>query len=187
MTMDTSGATARHARIAARRMSYATLAAGAMLGSGFAYLLGQATFNPGWVAGLIAARHPGLGAAYVGPPVVFMAIAWMLAQAAVLAVALHAIWRAFRVLADRDGLTPEAGHLLQRAGLAFAASAGLVVLATPVLSLAASLNAPAGQRFLSLSVGSSEVLTLLMAGVLMALGHTLRLAAEIDEDHRQIV
>ncbi|WP_367782441.1 DUF2975 domain-containing protein [Mesorhizobium marinum] len=175
----------RNARSAARAMRRATLALGVILALGLAYAAIRAAFDRQWLDGLIAANHAGVDSS--SPSALALLFILFAAQVSVFTVALHAVWRTFDALAEDQLLPAEAGRWLRRAGLCFAASAILTILAVPVVSLAASLHASAGQRFVSLGLGSGEVMTLFIAGVLVALGHVLSLAAEVGEDNRQIV
>jgi hypothetical protein len=177
---------ARNARAAALAMCRATLLLGILLGLGFLYVAVRAAVDPLWLEGIIAIAFP--GAPPLSSPAALLVIAsWAVAQVVALAVALLAVWRTFAALAGSEVLVPGAGIWLRRAGLALVASAALMMSMSPVVSFAISMNAPAGQRFVTLSLGSGEITTLFVGGMLVALGHVLRLAAEINEDSRQIV
>lgn len=187
MSMNTSGSTERRARKAARVMKTTTLVVGAMIGLGIAYVGVRAAADRQWLGSLLASQYPTVDPAGIGGTAIVAGLLWGLAQVGVLGIALHAVWRTFDVLADGEALDAMAGQWLKRAGFAFAATAALIIVARPVLSLAVSMNAPAGQRFVTVGIGSSELLALLIAGVLVALGHILALAAEISRENREFV
>lgn len=111
-----------------------------------------------------------------------------LAHASVLAYGLFAAAGIFRRFADGLAFSPETGRLLRRVGFALLA---YLLLGSPVntlMVLAATWHGP-GEHVLSIGMGlSSEgVLMALMAGLMIALGHVLHEAAQLAEDHRQIV
>jgi uncharacterized membrane protein YhdT len=70
-------------------------------------------------------------------------------------------------------------------GMFAAAVAGLL---SPVLiSLLLTLGAPAGQRTLSLGIGSNELLMLLFAGIVWQIARVMMQAVELADEHAQIV
>jgi hypothetical protein len=111
-----------------------------------------------------------------------------LAHSSVLAYGLLAAAGLFRRFADGLAFTPRTGQLLRRVGFSLLA---YLLLGSPVntlMVLAATWHGP-GEHVLSIGAGlSSEgMLMALMAGLIIALGHVLREAAQLAEDHRQIV
>jgi hypothetical protein len=187
MSMKTPRSTEQRARKAARLMKTATLIVGAVIGLGIAYVGVRAAADRQWLGSLLASQYPTVDPARIGGAAIVTGLLWGVAQVGVLGIALHAVWRTFGVLADGEALDALAGQWLKRAGVAFAATAALMILAHPILSLAVSMNAPAGRRFLTIGIGSSELLALLIAGILVALGHVLALAAEISRENGEFV
>jgi hypothetical protein len=117
----------------------------------------------------------------------FAIAAFLIVQVAVFMAALHALRKMFGAIAAAEALSQQTAALMRRAGVLFATLAALMVLAHPLNSLLATLNAPAGQRMVSIAVGTPELLALLLSAVLIVLGHIQMLAAEISDDNRQIV
>lgn len=70
-------------------------------------------------------------------------------------------------------------------GMFAAAVAGL--LSPALISMLLTLGAPPGQRALSLGIGSSEVLTLLFAGIVWQIARVMTQAVELADEHAQIV
>lgn len=111
-----------------------------------------------------------------------------LAHSAVLAYGLFAAAGLFRRFADGLAFSPETGRLLRRFGFALLAYMLLSVPVKTLLVLVATWHGP-GEHVVSIGVGlsSNSVLLSLMAALLIALGHVLHEAAQLAEDHRQIV
>ena len=114
-------------------------------------------------------------------------VAFMLCQATTFGLALYALWRAFGEIAGRDHVDHVAALWMSRAGKAFLATSVLMILSRPALSAIISLDAPPGQRFLSLGIGTSELMALLVSAVLTLVARIMTVAAELAEDNRQIV
>ena len=104
-----------------------------------------------------------------------------------LLLALASLWRAFGEIARTGGLDQTTALLVRSAGLRFGATAVILVLAAPLLSLIASIGASPGHRFLSVGLETQHLLAVLLSAVLVTLGHVLALAADIADDNRQIV
>jgi hypothetical protein len=114
-------------------------------------------------------------------------LALVLVQIAVLMGALNALRLMFGSIVADEALSQATARHMRTAGLYFAASAVFNFASHPLYSLLATLNAPPGQRMISIGVGTAELLSFLLAAVLIVLGHIQLLAAEISDDNRQIV
>ena len=91
------------------------------------------------------------------------------------------------VRAASGGLDAATARAVRTSGLWFGAAAMAMLLSTPLLSLVASIGQPEGQRFVLIGVETQHLLAVLLAAVLVTLGHVLVLAADIADDNRQIV
>jgi hypothetical protein len=70
-------------------------------------------------------------------------------------------------------------------GMFAAALGGLV--SSPLVSMLLTLGAPPGKRSLGLTIGSSELLMLLFAGMVWQIAHVMTQAAALADEHAQIV
>lgn len=120
-----------------------------------------------------------------------LAVALLLAifvlQAVPVVAALAALRRAFAQIAGGEMIGAEAARWLRRAGWAFTANAAVMLASKPLVSLALSIDMPPGQRFLSIGVGTPELLALLVSGVLVMFGHLMTVATEIQDENRRFV
>lgn len=137
--------------------------------------------TPAWHAPLLAAALP------IAPWQTLLA--GLLALLPVCGMA-YGLWRArgcFQAFARAEVLGLDAvRHLRGLAlGMVVAALAGL--LAPTLIGLLLSLDAPAGQRRLSLSLGSTQCLLLLFAGLVWQIAQVMTQAAALADEHAQIV
>jgi hypothetical protein len=70
-------------------------------------------------------------------------------------------------------------------GMFAAALGGLV--SSPLISMLLTLGAPPGKRSLGLTIGSSELLMLMFAGMVWQIAHVMTQAAALADEHAQIV
>jgi magnesium-transporting ATPase (P-type) len=108
-------------------------------------------------------------------------------QMATLLTAIWCVWRMFGEFAQEEPLTHAAALWMYRASLGFLATMVLSLLATPIDTLALTINNPPGQRAFAVSLGSTELFALLMAAVMFMTAHLLEVAADIRDDQRSIV
>lgn len=108
-------------------------------------------------------------------------------QLAILLGALYCLWRMFRVFASDEPLSARAAVWMRRAGAAFLFSAASALVIRTGVTAALTMANPPGQRMIAISVGSPDLLAVLMAGVLLMVGHILATAAEIQDDNRAFV
>ncbi len=135
----------------------------------------------------LLARHFDTKPFPVSTPTAMLIVLLFLFQVGLFLYGLNCMRQAFSIIAGRDIIDSTAGLMMRRAGLFFAATAVAMILFTPALSALFSVSAPAGNHFISLSFGSGEALTLLMSGVVVVVGHVIALAAEVEDEIRQIV
>lgn len=108
-------------------------------------------------------------------------------QGGFLAGALLAAAALFRAFATGGSLVPRTGRLVRRFGLCLLIYSLLGLLSKTVVVAAATWNNPSGERVLTIGVSSEMLVFLIVAGVILALGHVMQEAARIADDHRQIV
>lgn len=60
-------------------------------------------------------------------------------------------------------------------------------LCEPLLSAWTTMNAPVGQRFVSVSIESSAIVALFLAGCVIVIARVLSRASELDRENRQFV
>jgi hypothetical protein len=156
----------------------------AAAGLGFAAI---AAFDPEWF-GQIVSRQIAEGLPIALTPAASAVVAALTSlQLAILLAALYCLWRMFNALASDEPLSARSAVWMRRAGggFLFSAVSGLVIRTGVIAAL--TLGNPPGQRMIAISLGSSELLAVLMAGVLLMVGHILATAAEIQDDNRAFV
>ena len=111
---------------------------------------------------------------------------WLLQVAALLC----ALWHMSRLFAHFHAgriIAPETAQRLFRTGQTLAGAALLGILADPVQSVLLSWNLGPGQRYLSVSLSSSEVLFLMAGGLLVLVGYAMREAVALRDENRSFV
>ncbi|PIE09981.1 MAG: hypothetical protein CSA72_10205 [Rhodobacterales bacterium] len=104
-----------------------------------------------------------------------------------LSAALLAVRRCFAVFATGEWFSRLQAAALSQAGR-FLVWAGLTGLIVPtLLGLVLTAGAPAGQHVLSVTLGSTPLLSLLLGAVLWALGHMWDRACLLSAENRQFV
>lgn len=114
-------------------------------------------------------------------------VAMIVVQIALLVAALYCVWRMFGAFAGEEPLALEAAIWMKRASVAFLVMAlgGIVIRALIVVVL--TLGNPPGQQSVAIGIGSSELLTLLIASIMYMLGRVMAVAAEVRADQRGFV
>ncbi|WP_187968745.1 DUF2975 domain-containing protein [Aquibium microcysteis] len=173
------------ARRLSRIMSVVTAFGGiAVAGTGLAFAA-IAAFDPEWF-GRIVSRQIAQDLP-VTPSASAVVLALTGVQLAILLAALYCLWRMFDVFAADEPLSPRAALWMRRAGgiFLFSVASGLLIRTGVIAAL--TMANPSGQRMIAISVGSPDLLAVLMAGVLLMVGHILTTAAEIQDDNRTFV
>jgi hypothetical protein len=107
----------------------------------------------------------------------------------VAAYACFCAWRLFSTYLDGEIFTLKAAQWLRRLALFGLAAQALGILTRPLISVILTLHFPAGQklRVINVFLQPDDLSTLLLLFGLLALAHIQKTAAEIAEDHAQIV
>ncbi|WP_048644789.1 DUF2975 domain-containing protein [Nitratireductor soli] len=170
-----------------RVMRSAVLACAALILVGVAWVLGVSLSDPAGFEnllreGLSIAGPVTLTSSSIGITIVLIAV-----QVGLLLAALYCVWRMFGAFAAEEPLSGESARWMRRAGVAFVAIAsGSIVLHT-VMVLALTMGNPPGQKALSIGIGSSELLSLLIACIMYMTSHLMAVAAEARADQRGFV
>ncbi|WP_135503980.1 hypothetical protein [Roseovarius aestuariivivens] len=101
--------------------------------------------------------------------------------------ALGAMRRLFGVYRTGDPLAPETGPLIQSIGSNLLCAAGLGLLLQPVSSPLLTLSNPPGERLISLTIGSSDIGFVLVAGLLTLIGWSMAEAQRIAAENREFI
>jgi len=123
----------------------------------------------------------------VTPSAFAFVLALSTAHVGLMAAAMWDMARLFSGFSKLAILVPDTGRHLRRAGIFLFLFAVLSPVARTVGALAVTLANPPGQRLLSISFDSQDMVLALIAALLVMLGHVLTEAALIADDNRQIV
>jgi len=104
-----------------------------------------------------------------------------------LAGAMWEMARLFSGFSKQAILVPDTGKHLRRTGILLFLFAVLSPVARTFGALAVTLANPPGQRLVSVSLDSQDMVLALIAVLLLMLGHVMAEAAQIADDNRQIV
>ena len=170
-----------------RLMRHAALALGLIVSAVALVTAYQTLSDPAFLGEVLKMRFGAFAPLSYGMFQRLLFIALVLVQIAPLLLALAALRRVFGAIAESGGLDVATARAVRASGLWFGAAALAMLLSTPLLSLVASIGRPEGQRFVSVGVETQHLLAVLLAAVLVTLGHVLALAAEIADDNRLIV
>lgn len=102
-------------------------------------------------------------------------------------LALWQLWRLFDEYARGRALMPRAQQLLMRLAVIVLAAALLRPLYRGVLSIAATIDNPAGQRMLMLDLGTDDFSRVLLGLVLLAIAAVMREAVNAAQENRGFV
>ncbi|MDN3516274.1 hypothetical protein QWY84_01495 [Aquisalimonas lutea] len=157
--------------------------------------LGLATVIPASVAALWFLGGPAaiMARANLPMPVALDSWQWLLGGAlalvpsALLAAALLAAARCFRLFRGGVFFSADIARALRSfaARVVMSGLAGLLV--PPLLSVVMTWSNPPGSRALAFHVGSTPVLALFFGGVLWAIAAVMARAADLADEHAQIV
>lgn len=175
------------ARRLSRIMSVVTGLGGiAVAGTGVAFAA-IAAIDPEWFGRIVSRQIAQDLPVAPTPSASAVVLALTGVQLAILLAALYCLWRMFDVFAADEPLSPRAAVWMRRAGGAFLFSVASGLLIRTGVIAALTMANPPGQRMIAISVGSPDLLAVLMAGVLLMVGHILTTAAEIQDDNRAFV
>lgn len=125
-----------------------------------------------------------------------MALSWWKAAGAIvltsiplvaLSVGLLNLRSLFKEYAQGLYFSSTSSVYLERVGRSVLLWVLLSFLAEPLLGLWLSLGAPVGQRFFSLSIQSSELVSIFVAICIMLIARILRRAAAVDQENKLFV
>jgi hypothetical protein len=179
--------TADRAKRLSRLLQHAVLALGVIAGAAALWAIVFAVFDPEFLPVALKTKFGAFAPLSVSGVQVLLFDLFVALQTLPLLLALASLRRAFGEIARTGGLDRTTALHVRSAGLRFGVTAVILVLATPLLSLIASVGASPGQRFLSIGFETQHLLAVLLSAVLVTLGHVLALAADIADDNRQII
>ncbi len=168
------------------RMSVATGLAMIILGAALAWILIQIAYNHEWLVNYLAGRFD-RKILFLSPARTSLIVIIILVQAGFLFHALNTLRLALSAIANSGGIATEAARLIRLSGFSFAMAAAAMVVSGAIVSALYSLGAPAGQRFITIELETGHLMMLVLSGILVTFGHLVALAAEIDNENRQIV
>jgi len=102
-------------------------------------------------------------------------------------LSVDAMRRLFRLYRLGNPLDPSAGPLIHRIGLTLLASAVSGVILMPAYTGLLSLTNPAGERSISIGVGTGDIGFILVAGLLMLIGWSMSEAQKIVAENREFI
>lgn len=183
MTISSAESFSRWARWLSRIMGFSALALIAIAGWGVI----QTLWQPEWLVASLSTSYPQFGSVHLTTPQALAALAVLAPQIVLFIWAAYAGWVGFGHVADVTAFDAEASAWIRDAGLGLALSSLAMLLSHPALSAIISYNQPEGHRFITISMGTPELMTLLVSFVMFAFAHLIKLAADIDRDNKLIV
>jgi hypothetical protein len=177
----------QQAKRLSRLMKGALLVIGLVLAGIAVYLIARTLIEPAWIAIDFKSRNGDLAYGLMTWPQTAGLLALSLMQIALLLGAVYALWRTFGTITSSEGININTALWIRRSGFAFAATSVAMVLSVPVGTAIGSWGQAPGQRFISVSFDAAQLLTFLLAAVLIIIGRVLALASDISDDNRQIV
>jgi hypothetical protein len=175
------------AKVMSRFLQRAMLALGIIVAGISLWAVGFAVLDPTFLPMALKAKFGALAPFSVTRIQVLMFVIFIMLQTLPLLLALVSLSRAFAEISRTGGVNQTTAVHVRSAGIRFAFTALILILATPLLSVTASIGALPGHRFLSVGFETQHLLAILLSAVLIMLGHVLALAAEIADDNRQII
>ncbi|WP_041927107.1 DUF2975 domain-containing protein [Methylocystis sp. SC2] len=104
-----------------------------------------------------------------------------------LVLACYAGWRLFSAYLEGRIFTVDAAGWLRALALMGLGAALVDIAARPLTSLILTAHKPAGGHFVSIYFRSEDLSTLMLLATLLALAHIQKTAADIADEHAQIV
>ncbi len=175
------------AKSMSRLLQRAVLALGVIVAAVSLWAAVFAVLDPAFLPAALKTKFGAFAPPSVSGLQVFLFDLFVALQTIPLLLALVSLGRVFAEISRTGGVNQTTALHVRSAGIRFAFTALILVLASPLMSLIASIGAQPGQRFLSVGFETQHLLAVLLSAVLITLGHVLSLAAEIADDNRQIV
>ena len=100
---------------------------------------------------------------------------------------LYALWAMFGAFRIGDLISTHTSSLMRQAGGAFLSAAIWSMIANTLTILILTANNPAGERQLAIGLSSNQLFPVLLAGVLFAIGHVMKVATEIEAENREFI
>jgi hypothetical protein len=179
--------TVEKAKMMSRFLQRAMLALGVIVAGVSLWAMVFAVLDPTFLPEALKTKFGALAPLSVSAIQVLLFILFVALQTLPLLLALVSLSRVFAEISRTGGVNKTTALHVRSAGIRFALTALILILATPLLSLIASIGALPGHRFLSVGFETQHLLAVLLSAVLIMLGHVLALAADIAEDNRQII
>jgi hypothetical protein len=175
------------AKLLSSRMQKALAAIAIVVVCIAAYAAFWALIDVDWLSTVFRDRYGAFGPVTLSVGQAVALVFLFLFQVGLFLTALYDLWRALGTIGGSEGISFQTALWIRRAGFAFAATSTAMFLSYPLNSLIGSIGAGPGRGFVNVSVDSQQLLTFLLAAVLIILGHILALAADISDDNRLIV
>lgn len=102
-------------------------------------------------------------------------------------VALSSMAGLFDAFARGEVFTAYAARAIRRIGLMLGLGAILTIVAGAVRSVVVTVTNPPGERMLAISLGSQEMLLILLGGLLVVIGQAMAEAARMDAEMKAII
>jgi len=100
---------------------------------------------------------------------------------------LMAIWRLCNHLERGDIFASAVGYNIRQAGF-YALACSISQFFSRILAvIAVTINNPPGQRQLAITISSDMAMLLIVSGLLLAMGHIMIVAAQIDEENKEFI
>jgi hypothetical protein len=170
-----------------RILQHAVMGLGVIVGAVTLWASVFAVLDPNFLPQALKTKFGAFAPLSVSGVQVLLFVVFIALQTLPLLLALISLWRAFGEIAKSGGVDQATALHVRSAGIRFGLTAVMLFLATPLLSLIASIGALPGHRFVSVGLETQHLLAMLLSAVLVMLGHVLSLAADISDDNRQIV
>lgn len=179
--------TVESAKTMSRYLQRAMLALGTIVACVSLWAAAFAVLDPAFLPSALKTKFGLLAPLSTSGVQVLLFVIFIALQSIPTLLALVSLSRVFAEISRTGGVNQTTALHVRSAGIRFALTALILVLATPLLSLIASIGAMPGQRFLSVGFETQHLLAVLLSAVLIMLGHVLALAADIADDNRQII
>lgn len=121
------------------------------------------------------------------PLTTWMGFAVGLLPAVFMWLAVYKMCGLFGVYYGGDPLAPQAGPLIKSIGTYLLIGAALAVAVVPVQSGLMSMSNPVGERSISITLNSSTVGFILVAGLLLLIGWSMTEASKVAAENKEFV